>query len=291
MHQKVPHLYARMSTEDHKRLWRRLLQKYRSIQKIAERFGLSVRQLYKWKEGVSAYPLESLEELCGDLGMPIQKLEFIKTTKASDLLKDPVFNPDPTEIVEFLGHLLFDGGIDKKHNVHYTTHSKLLAKRFRYLLKRCFGTIVVREKTFGRRVTLYTSVVIGKILEAGYKVKIGSKVKNDVGIPEVVMRTKNAEIIWRFISAAYICDGIRERTAIAIASNDLDSPPRLLEDTKRLLEKLGFKSVEIKGSNVYKTKDGMHRRWVLRIFDKNEKAHFRRNVGTYIAAVGTEHPP
>ena len=273
--------YGNPEINFHKKLWEKLLKKYESITNIAKVFKLNIRQLYKWKELKNNYPLIVLINLAKDVNLAF-KLEYIKTRRFSDIIKNPKLGfHESCQLIEFFGHLLHDGGIDKQYGVHYTTHSKKLADRFENLVKCCFGEMNVERKEYKNKTTLYYPVVLGYILNGTFKIHKGSKVKNDIGIPSFI-KNSSKEKKWLYIITSYVCDGINKRVAITASSNSIYEPPQLLKDIKYMLNMLGINSVVIKESYVYKTKkEEEHKAWILRIIDRKEKIIFNKYLRKY----------
>lgn len=267
----------------HEKLWNILLKKHSTIKNVSKVFGLSIRQVYKWKEGKNCYPLSTLNRLVSEVNLRIENsLVYIKTSRASDLLYDPKISfQSSSKLVEFVGHLLHDGGIDHGFRVHYTTHSKKAADRFISLVKDCFGRTKVELREEQRKITLYFPAVIGKIINDVFNIPKGSKVKNNVSIPEFVFKLKKDDQ-WLYICVAYFCDGVKDRVSIVSSSNSIYRAPNLLLDSAKILKSLGIKTIEIRPSEIYKLKDGSnHRRWILNIKNPDDKKMFLSKYHAY----------
>ncbi len=277
-------IYAMPTERLREKLWRQLLVKYGTVKNVAKQFNLSQRQLYKWKEAKNNYPLKVLNNICNDVGLELESgIQLIKTEKASDEIRNPKMRISINGVLmEFFGHLLFDGGIDARRRVHYTTHSQKLAERFQYLTREVFGDVKFYVKQSKRKTAIFTTATLGRILEGTFGCKRGSKVMNNVGVPEILKRQGRGDedivSLWRFVSAAYVCDGVSDRVAIISCSANPNKTPMLLEDLRTLLEKTGIRTVKIKPSSLYETKSGTHRRWALRVQDKEERKLFLSKV-------------
>lgn len=273
--------YGHPKDDFHQKLWIKLLTKHKTISNVAKVFKLNIRQLYKWKENVSDYPLSALINLSKSVKLPL-KLDYIKTSN-SHVMKDPkmIFKRS-CEFIEFFGHLLHDGGIDNRYGVHYTTNSKtrVYAERFENLVKCCFGEISVERRVEKNKITLYYPVTLGYLITNIFKIPKGSKVKNDIGIP-LFIKNSSKEKKWLYIITAYLCDGMKDRIAIASSSKYISNPPQLLKDIKTMLNSVGISSADIKESHIYKTKKGLHRGWILRILDTQERAIFKKYLKKY----------
>jgi len=274
-------IYACPEEKFHKILWIKLIRKYKTIKTVSYKFHLSLRQLYKWKENKNNYPLKSLMKLSEDVGQKTI-IKYIKTIKNSGVIINPKFDfIDNLELVEFLSHLLHDGGIDKQFRLHYTTHSKKLADRFNFLVNKCFGNTKPYIKKEKNKVTFYYTSVLGYIVNDVFGILKGSKVKNDVRIPKLVMNT-NYKNKWRYLITAYVCDGIKSKAAIISSSRSIEKPSNLLKNLYTICNDIGLKSVVIKKSHEYSLKDGSrHCGWILRILDKKEKEIFFKNYYDY----------
>lgn len=268
--------YGYPKREFHEKLWNLILKKHSTIKNVSKVFGLSIRQLYKWKEGKNCYPLSTLNKLASEINLRIENtLVYIKTDKASDLLYEPKLSFQPSSrLVEFVAHLLHDGGIDHQFRVHYTTHSKKATDRFISLVGDCFGKTKVELREYKSKTTLYFPAIVGKIINEVFNIPKGSKVKNNVSIPDFIFKSKKDEQ-WLYACVAYFCDGVKDRVSIVSSSNSIYRAPNLLLDLVKILKNLGVKSIEIKPSEIYKLKDGSnHRRWILNIKNPYDKKMF-----------------
>ena len=83
-------LYGAPSLQLNTKLWNLLLQRYVSVKNVANKFKISERQLYKWKELVNNYPLNIINVLVKDVGLNLDNnLIYIKTKRASEPLNNP----------------------------------------------------------------------------------------------------------------------------------------------------------------------------------------------------------
>lgn len=276
-------IYAMTEDDFHTKLWKRLLKKG-TVKQIANRLRLSSRQLYRWKEGEACYPLSALIQLC-ELGKMKPRLAYIRTRRDSQALFQPIIEAKLNkEFTEFLGHLLHDGGIDKDWRVHYTSDDHSLLNRFRHLVEICFGRTKVKSRPSGAATTLYYPAILGFLLR-NLGLPKGSKVESDVGIPKTIkakLTTRN--LIVPYVVAAFRCDGEGGRARIALASKDVERPSRLLRDLQNMLRRLGYKSLRVVPSTIYETKQGLHRRWVLSLEDKQEKRSLLTTIHDYSSA-------
>jgi hypothetical protein len=281
-------IYAAPLFQLHRQLWQRLLQKYSTVKTVASYFQISERQLYKWKERVVNYPLSILETLTRDVGLDLRSnLEYMKTSKDGEPLYCPLLYYPPNEdLAEFFGHLLSDGGIDGHYRVHYTTHSTTFAKRFQKLVTSCFGQSKVNEYKKERKVSLYYPAILGKIITEVFSIDRGSKVKNNVTIPSFIHESNDKNLLWKYVLAAYACDGIKDRVAIINSSLSIQEPSYLLLGLQEIFQKLGFDSTTIIPSAIYTLKNGeIHRGWILRVLDKKEKFVFVSKYKKYINTI------
>jgi len=277
-------VYAVAEDDFHTKLWKRLLARG-TVKQIADSLQLNPKQLYRCKEGEACYPLSALNKLC-DLAKLKPRLTYIQTRYDSEKLFEPRIEQELNqEFSEFLGHLLHDGGIDKDWRVHYTSDEQSLLDRFRQLVETCFGKTLIKSRASGAATTLYYPAIIGVLLGRNLGLPRGSKVQSDVGIPEQIKRkltTRN--LIVPYVAAAYYCDGESGRARIALASKETAKPPRLLQDFGDLLRRLDFKTIRIAPSSEYVTQNGVHRRWVLSLKDRNEGRRFLQTVHAYRSA-------
>ena len=276
-------LYAMAEGNFHTRLWKRLLKKG-TVKQIASRLKLSSRQLYRWKEGEACYPLSALIKL-SDLVELKPKLAYIRTRRDSEVLYNPKIERKLNEeFSEFLGHLLHDGGIDGDWRVHYTSDELSLLSRFRYLVEACFGRTKIKSRPSGAATTLYYPAILGFLLR-DLGLPKGSKVESDVSIPAAVKdRLTTRNLIVPYVVAAFRCDGESGRARIALASKDVEQPSKLLRDLEEMLRRLGYKSLRTVPSTIYETKQGLHRRWVLSLEDKQEKQSLLKTIQDYSSA-------
>jgi hypothetical protein len=279
-------IYAAVEEQFHTQLWQEL-SKTTSVKQIARRLRFSAKQLYRWKEGETLYPLSSLNELCALIGTrPV--ISYVRTNKSRDRLYEPRIEQELTpELVEFFGHLLFDGGIDGDYRVHYTTDNTQMAHRFHQLVGRYFGRTKTTTKASGLATVQYFPAILGKLLERNFELPKGSKVKSDIRLPaSIKAKLTDQRLIIPFIAAAYLCDGDHtpDRMRLGLASRSLERSSGLLLDFRDLLLRLKFRSSRIKGSTVYETKDGKHRNWILDLANSLERKRFLKMVQDYCSA-------
>ena len=129
-------LYLRISDDANALLWKRLLNRYGTVLKVAKRFGGEVRSFYYWEKQARSYPLPMFMRLRADAELQNLPIKELKTVKGST----PLLNPRiPIEVngdlAEFMGHLLHDGCVSCDEKVHYATSEKALVGRFKYLVK------------------------------------------------------------------------------------------------------------------------------------------------------------
>ena len=273
-----------MAEDDfHTKLWKRLLKKG-TVKQTASRLKLSSRQLYRWKEGEACYPLSALIKL-SNLARPKPRFEYIRTQRDSEALYQPKIETKLNkEFTEFLGHLLHDGGIDKDWRVHYTSDEQSLLNRFQHLVETCFGRTKVKSRPSGAATTIYYPAILGFLLR-NLGLPKGSKVESDTSIPKPIKaKLTTRKLIVPYVVAAFRCDGESGRARIALASKDVEKPSRLLRDLEEMLRRLGYKSLRIVPSMIYKTKQGLHRRWVLSLEDKQEKQSLLKLIQDYSSA-------
>src|SRR3989338_234856 len=193
-------LYGAPSLQLNTKLWNLLLQKYVSVKNVANRFKISERQLYKWKELVNNYPLNTLNVLVKDVGLDLNNnLNYIKTRRASEHLNNP---------------------------------------------------------------------------------------KNNITIPSFILQNNDEKILWKYLVAAYGCDGTKDRVSIVSASSVIDKPSNLTKDLFNIFRKLNFISAKIRLLNIYKLKnEDMHSGWVVQITDKKEKNYFLLVYHNYLQTI------
>jgi len=276
-------IYAMAEDDFHTKLWERLLKKG-TVKQIAERLKLSSRQLYRWKEGEACYPLTALIKL-SNLGHMKPRIECIRTQRDSQVLYNPKIETKLNkEFTEFLGHLLHDGGIDKDWRVHYTSDEQPLLDRFRQLVEICFGRTEVKSRPSGAATTLYYPAILGFLLR-NLGLPKGSKIQSNVTIPKMIKaKLTTRSLIVPYVVAAFRCDGESGRARIALASKDVERPSKLLRDLEEMLRRLGYKSLRTVPSTIYETKQGLHRRWVLSLEDKQEKQSLLKTIQDYSSA-------
>lgn len=272
-------MYLELLNEDNQKLWDGLT-KIGTVQKISEIANVSIRNLYKYKEGNSGYPSKVMLEILRLGKMEIENVA-IKTQRNSKRirLKLPVYITE--EFAEFLGHLLGDGGIDHQFSVHYTTDDANNARRFDELVSKIFGQTEHKEYNNGKKITLYYPKTIGVLLSKVVGIPNKSKVETNACIPERILPDLTDEMKKEFVKAFYLCDGEKDYVRIAQASKSLTDPPKRLSQIKNFLEDIGYKSVIIKKSATYRIKNGIRKRWILRFSNKEEREEFKVFVADY----------
>jgi hypothetical protein len=275
-------IYVRAEDNYQQELWSKLLRNDTTVKKIAAKMKVSLKQMYRWKEGTTCFPLSVFETISAQANIA-PRISYLKSGSDSEKLFEPNIDSTLTsEVSELVGHILHDGGIDGDRRVHYTSNDIELLRRFQYLIQTCFGRTKCLYRKSGAATTLYYPTIIGALLIHRYQLRTGNKVQSNTGIPSEFKEKLHGEsLIVPYISAAYLCDGENQRTRIAMGSKDVDKPSKLHQDTADLLARLGFKSVIIKSSLIYQTKRGLHRRWVLEIGERNERERFRKMIQDY----------
>ncbi|NCN39313.1 MAG: hypothetical protein GW914_02925, partial [Candidatus Aenigmarchaeota archaeon] len=175
-------IYLSLSDSDHKKLWKNLLKNI-SIKQVAEEFKIPVRNLYKYKEGDSGYPLAILKKLLKKTKIKINQAN-IKTQRNSNSMKIKIPIRITEKFTEFLGYLFGDGGIDHQFGVHFTTNDKKSLNQFDNLVKEVFGDIEKQEYDYGTRITYYYPKILGVLLSEIFKIPKGNKVDSDIEIPD-----------------------------------------------------------------------------------------------------------
>ena len=268
-------LYIELPQKHHNRIWNRLLRKNTIIQ-IAKTQQIPIRNLYKWKEGNSGYPLSEVKKLLklAKIKIDVISIKTQRDSKSIRNLKLPIKINE--RFASLLGHLFGDGGIDKQFQLHYTTNDINNVGEVKNLVKTIFGDVEFNEINYGNRVTLVYPKTLGIIVSHITEMSVGSKVDSDNRLSKNILDKMNYKMKIAFIKTFYECDGETNNIAIVQGCKYLDKPPTILLQIKNLLEDLNFKSVIIKPSSIYKITNKTRRRWVLRIADKQEKNKFRR---------------
>ncbi len=266
-------LYIELDDKAQEELWNKLSSK--TVVEISKEFRIPVRNLYKYKEGNSGYPAKYLKHILRKVGINPTSI-FLKTRRDSKKLKMNIPVKCSKHLAEFLGHLLGDGGIDNKSQVHYTTNDERFLKRFDFLISEIFGEVDKKIYDYTARKTYYYPKVIGVILKNIGFAK-GSKVKSNVGVPQEIFNLFDKKMKIEFIRAFYECDGESKYIRI-IQGGCTDTAPLILTQIKNMLTEFGFQHVIIQPSSVYHTNNGLHRRWVLRIDSRSEKVKFKRII-------------
>ena len=273
--QNLPNvLYVELAEKDQLKLWQKLQGS--SIKVLAEKIKISVRNLYKYKEGNSGYPIQVLRELVKLADFEPKKVT-LKTRRASEPIKDcrlPIKFDE--HFAEFLGYLMGDGGIDSQFRVHFTTDRLEDINKFKKLVKRIFGSIRVQFKDYKTRYTIYYPKTLGLLLTKTVGLTKGSKVDSDLAIPSGLLPKFDVSSKIKFIRAFYESDGFTDEIGIGQAGKDLENPPTILVQIKEFLQSLGFNSVYIRRSTNYETPKTkkLRSRWVLKIGSKEEKDRF-----------------
>jgi hypothetical protein len=275
-------IYVRAEENYQHDLWSALMRNGTTVRNTAATLSVNLKQMYRWKEGKTCFPLSVFERLCAQAKLA-PRITYLKTRSDSQKLFEPNMNSELTpKTLELVSHVLHDGGIDGDRRVHYTSNDDRLLERFQHLIQTCFGRTKCDHRKSGNATTLYYPAIIGILLCYRYGLQPGNKVLSNIGIPvDLKRKLRGEELIVPYISAAYQCDGEFKRTRIALGSKDIENPSKLLQDTRDLLVRIGFKSTVISPSLIYQTKHGLHRRWVLSIGEKNERSRFRKMIEDY----------
>ncbi|NCO96656.1 MAG: hypothetical protein GW780_04190 [Candidatus Aenigmarchaeota archaeon] len=266
-------IYLSLSDSDHKKLWKNLLKNI-SIKQVAEEFKIPVRNLYKYKEGDSGYPLAILKKLLKKTKIKINQAN-IKTQRNSNSMKIKIPIRITEKFTEFLGYLFGDGGIDHQFGVHFTTNDKKSLNQFDNLVKEVFGDIEKQEYDYGTRITYYYPKILGVLLSEIFKIPKGNKVDSDIEIPDDILNSMNSKMKRSFITSFYICDGCSDYIRIVQGGKNLEKPPKILTQIQEMIRSFNFNSAIIKPSSIYFTSKTKRRRWVLNISDQNERKKFK----------------
>ncbi len=266
-------LYVELDNETNKKLWNSVLP--RTVIEISKELSIPIRNLYKYKERSSGYPLGELKKITNLAKMNLVKI-VLKTQRDSKRLEIKLPVKCSIEFSEFLGHLLGDGGIDQQLQVHYTTNDKRFLDRFDLLISKIFGKVDKKIYDYGTRKTYYYPKILGIILKSlGFPE--GNKVDSNIEIPDDVLVGFNNQMKIAFIRAFYECDGDSKQIRI-VQGGKINKKPNILIQIQKMLNELGFKSIVVEPSSVYVTAKGKRRRWVLKIKDKDEKNKFKQII-------------
>lgn len=265
-------IYIELTENDHNRLWSEL-SKHFNVKEIADKYGISVRNLYKYKEGCSGYPAKDLKKLLKFSGTEITSLRIKPQRNGKSVGINIPLNLTE-DFSEFLGYLFGDGGIDIKLAVHYTTGEMKFAERFDFLVNKIFGNVEKSIHRYNNRVTFYYPKVLGILLNGTLDIPYGNKVDSDISIPDKILLNMTEGMKKCFIKGFYDCDGDKKQIRIIQAGKSLSEPPKILLQQKQMLESLGFESILIKPSSIYLTLRATRRRWVLQVLNPEEKKKF-----------------
>lgn len=70
-------LYVSLEQPDHEKLWNILLQRF-TVKQLSQKFKINIRNIYKYKEGKSGYPVSVILPLLDEIKM---KTSISKNTK------------------------------------------------------------------------------------------------------------------------------------------------------------------------------------------------------------------
>lgn len=266
-------VYVTMEELDHRDMWKKLL-KNKTIKELSKKHEISIRNLYKYKEGNSGYPIKVLEKILRVVSMKIHRAT-IKTQRNSNIMKIKLPLKITDDFSEFLGYLLGDGGIDHQWGVHMTSNDTENLENFDFLINRIFGQVKKQVYKYENRMTYYYPKILGLILTDTFKISKGSKVDTNSHIPEFILDSMTQTMKKKFITSFYECDGASKFIRITQGGKSLKLPPKILSQIKNMLTEFNFKNVIIKPSSIYKTSKGERRRWVLNISNSKERKKFR----------------
>ena len=262
-------IYVELEKDFHNKLWENVSSI--TVKKLSKELSIPLRNLYKYKETKSGYPLKHLKRFLAYTDLMPNNIT-IKPQRDAKRLQANLPIKCSIEFAGFLGHLLGDGGIDKQFQVHYTSNREDFLDRFDYLLHKVFGKVEKKTYDYGTRKTYYYPKIIGQLLKS-IDIPVGNKVDSNASIPIKILNMFDPKMKIEFIKAFYECDGESKQIRI-IQGGKVADTPKILIQIKNMLCEFGFKSVIIEPSTTYHTQRGEHRRWVLKIKNRTEKIKF-----------------
>lgn len=236
---------------------------------------------YKYRQRVSLKVIWKLLEIANKNKAKITKEDIekniIKLGAHQSFIENPKlpFRFDNSEGAKFIAAMLHDGGIRERLVPFYTNSNIKKRKEVSNLIKEIFGDIKIKGKYSGEIQDFI--IAVGIILVYGLGMKKGNKVLTNPNIPEFIFNLDENSIS-NYLRQAYDDDGYvlngkrRNHKLVGITCNtgDLVNPPfpNLLNDIKRLLNKINIKSQNItkSKSKFAKSKGYLSQEWKLFVY-------------------------
>jgi len=232
-------------------------------------------------------------------------IEKMKYGKGGFVINEPKIPINLLEIgwAKIIGALLTDGCIQRNGKTYFINKNKFLMDKLIEITYDLIGNfnpkITKKRKENKEWFVVILPRLIGAVLIKFAKIKGGSKVKNNVSIPDFINNLDVNEYqhrlyLYEFLSWMFSCDGYVSPSNYAIGINfnrdltdielkdwkNASSAPQLLKDTINILRLFNFKINGPYFIEVKQRKDNSYTsKWRFEISGKQSLAMFKNEIG------------
>ena len=291
-------IYIRLNEKFRISIFTKLKKLFGNDKSISKVINKKPYDISKWKRGVNACPLNSIMDLIKfiDINNFVfeKNIVMIKSGRNGNPSTGEIKNPKlPFKLTpgmaQLISHFLHDGHI-RDLRATYTSKDKKILKEIVKLVKLEIGEIKKPSCSVSsfKGISILFPRIISLLLVYGFNCKVGSKIKNDPGVPPLILESDNKEVISRYLKAAFSDEGCMvnknyTRHIVFGLSKGYDGkfkPPKLLEGSYFLIKRIGINPTRMTLYRKYKTKKGEKREgWWFRISNKEGLELFRDNIG------------
>tara|TARA_Y100000310_G_C20685143_1_gene818503 strand:- start:2602 stop:3729 length:1128 start_codon:yes stop_codon:yes gene_type:complete len=213
---------------------------------LLERTKISRKTLYRMTKKENYWcNIKALFNLTNELNINedklIKNIEKVKT-KNSFPINTKRINTSSKEFFRIIGHILGDGGIhiiekEGKYRAFYTNNEDILLNSFSMDIKKIFGGVNQykrRRDWQGDEIWLPTTV--GYLF---YNILNYEALNKKKRIPNLILNTKNKELLGAFLQAFYDDDGFiyPQKNMVVIAQKSRE----LVEDIREVVTRIGIR--------------------------------------------------
>ncbi len=188
-------------------------QRRTTLEQVAERAGVDIETVIRYRRGVRGRHSEKLATLVADYDAGLATMTLMQNKRR--MINVPAVVDE--KLAAFLGYLIGDGHISEvKRLIGLTTGDKEQADRFSELTEELFNVTTRKKWNDGRWRVFFHSKDVEEFLKyLGLKSGRCAKVKD---VPDVILRSPK-EVVAAFLRAYFDCDGYAGKQGVILSTS------------------------------------------------------------------------